>query len=1556
MAGQVNKKFVAMLVGASVLVLGGGVALYWFQFNKTGEDYVRQAREAEAIGDWEAAEELWGRAVGHEKTNILWLDGWAEALGNYTPATETEFRDKFQQLRGIKRQVAVTARTDADRTAEYLEFLLETFRRQGGASRLAVENFANEVEFMLAYYPEGGPLDGARSRLRRYRGIAWSLLSGASSTLTEEEIRDAEADLAAALSVDPADGEAMRAMVRLIGTRRARADAIDDRERAAALLAEQRAAVAAVLAADPDNMWGLVTALDLDADAFNLLTGEERESDRGSLYARLEELMERADAMVATIDADMLERLMLLEGLLTADGDRTPRAIELYEKVVEAQPAKTDLLIQLAALKQRNGLYEEAMEAVRRAETQESLPVSLDGSVRIQAKTQAPRFVAEFAIGRIGPDDEPAEVERLLTVASEARERFARGVNKESAQLPMLDGKIAAARANFLLEQGNQREAETALSEALGHFARYNTMTQDNSRDGLWLEGRTALRLNKSGVARDRFSALLRLDPRNPSVLLGLAEVEEMLGTQSSLEEALRYTEQAAALAPGNAMIRERIERLRRLTFKEVSDDPIEAIVFESERMFQGVDQMAPDAIAAERIVRDGIGEHGQEPRLVRQLVRVLMFTDRIDEAREAAEAGLAANPDSEILEAIRRRLSAGSMLEIMEITIDQSNASPLDKLLQKAEVRRQNGEIESAREALDEAVATAPDDPDVMEQQFLMALDVGNMDMARAVTARAKALNADRLDGITYEARVLAAENRHAESVELLREAVSRRPSDAPLWRLLASEQSALGRVSEALDSYRKALSITVNDRTTIRGYIALLAVSGQLEQALSEARRLREFAESDPAFNDIYLRLEANEGGGQGLATAIRIRERMVGEQPFNIGNKIELARLYTDARRWEDAKALLDQLEAEGEESLARVEALAKWYADQGRVRREDGYKDGIDLARGAFIEYIVGTQDREQTVDAYIAMAQFMMRRGRDEIALRAVEEARSQQDPKTLRAEKLYGEILMNGGMWRAAGEAFTTVINAGADDQRDTYRKLLVEMLLRTNEFEAARQQIDALPAEIQEDLTVLMQRADIAVAQNRQEDAMRLVDRAIELYPSRPLPFIKRAQFLMPNEALARDVMRNLDEALRLNPNDFQAHKLMATMHYRQGDQARALESLRASLRANPGQDPVLVGMLIELLEQERVGEALDVANEVIAARPTDATLMLLTGRVFMRRDYFDRAATLFEKAWELTRDQRVAMAYIDALLRSSPAKVQRASQVIAQLEVLGAQVNDDPQLLATRAMLEAKGDKMARAASFLTRAYEQSLGNPGLVLQWFRNARMVFDDDGERTVEYMNGLRGSMPAGTVQRDWLTYGIATTRIQDEREIEEAESDLRQLQADGAEELIKRLAHRLMGTGRYARGDYDGAAAAWRTGIEAFPDDWEMHNNLAYCVGVDQGRPTEGVPLARQAAQLADARADVYDTLGILLLNAGELDEAEDALLKAKERVRTERERVSVLLNQARLALKKGKPVEAKRLWTEADTAVYTLPDLREVVGEDLAEVKQEIDSAPTAD
>lgn len=1554
MAGRVNTKFVALLVGAAVVVLGGGVALFWFQINKTGETYAVAAREAEAAGDWPAAVENWGRAAGHENTNAEWLRSWVEAMGHIVPKTETEYRDLFTKMRGIKRQIATSARTDPEATAEYLDFFYRSFTRLGAGSRPAVENFSTETEQMLAYYPEGGAQQADRDRLRRFRGLAWAQLGGASSTMTEEEIESALADLRAALEADPTDGEAMRAEVRLLDTQKSRMEASGLLDRVAGYRDAQRAAVDRVLEADPENLWARLTDIELDAERFSTLSEDERATAEAGLLTRLDSVFASADSQPKVLTSEMIERLTILDSVINKESDRE-RSIGLIEKAVAAQGDPTDMLLQLASIREQSGDFDGAMADAKKAEAQEWLPVSLDGYVRLYAQRQAPMFIAEFAVSRLNDLEDPAAAEEMLETARSARDRFVKAVGGDNARVSMLDGQIAAAKYESLVAQNDQRGAENALTEALGHFAKFNERMQYQNREGLWREGLTALRLNKTGLARQRLNELLAMEPKNANVLLGLADVEEMLGTTQSYEAALRYTQRAAQLAPSNTDIKTRLERLEMRTFRRESSDPVEALVFESERIRTGVDSLAPDAIKAEEMLRAGLAEYGQDPKIVRQLVRVLMFTDRLPEAREVAQAGAAANPESEVIQTLLKRIEAGSLLDIVLLGIEESDATELDKLLQTVEACRQYNEPDRAAEALAQAIAMAPNDPDVIEQEFLQQLAKGDLEQARVIAERAKEYNADRLDGITFQARLFAAEGKHAEATELLREAVARRPADAPLWRLLATEQTELGLTTDAMESFRKALSITVNDATTIRGYVALLAVSGRLDEALSEARRLREFGDGDAVFVDLYLRLEASEGGDEGLATAIRQRQQIVGEQPFNVGNKLQLALLYIDARDWPKAKKIIDDLGAEGVNTLARVEVLAKWYADQGRVKVGDEYRDGIELARGAFIEYIVSGGEEGSTVDSYIAMARFMMQRGRDDVALRAVEEARAQQDPTQLRAEKLFGEIMMRQNLPRQAAEAFSRVVDAGADDSNDSYRKLLIEMLLRINEFESAGEQIAQLPELLQKDLTVLMQRADIAMAGGDLEKALSLVDEAIKLHPSRSLPFIKRAQYQMPNESLRRDVTRNLEEALRISPNDYQAHKLMATMHYREDNPDAALESLRASLRANPNQDGVLVGMLIELLERDRVGEAIDIANEVIDARPTDATLMLVTGRVFMRRDYFDRAASLFERAWNLTRDQRVAMAYIDALLRAKNPKVAAAGRVIQELEVLGAKVDEDPQLLATRAAIESRSGKSARAASFLTRAYEQSLGSPGQVIQWFRNVRVAFNDEGPASIQYMLGLREQMPASSIQRDWLTYGLAMTRIQDEIEIDEAESELTQLQTESSDALIRRLSYRLLGTGRYGRGDFEGAEAAWAVGIEAFPDDWEMFNNQAYCVGVDLNRPADGIPMARQAAQLADGRADVYDTLGKLLIMTGELDEAEDALLKAKERIRTERERVNVLLNQARLALARGQKAEARRYWTEADTTVFTLPDLREVVGDDLTEVKQQIDSAPGA-
>ncbi len=1551
MAGRVNTKFVVVLVVSAVVVLGAGLGLFWKMVNKTGETFATKARQFEAQQDWVNAEEAWGRAVGHEKTNIEWLRAWRESIGHLAPESQTEYENFFARYIQISKQLAATLRTDPDEAASYLELRSVFFKNFGRPGRAQIEQYVNELDSMLANFPESS-VPEQHNRLLRYRGLAWAALAGPASPLTPEEIESAESDLRAALSVDPKDGEAARGLIELLDTERQQAERDKQTDRVAEIAAEKREVVDALLAADPENPWGRVSDLELMYEESLKLPPEERSARKAALLSRLDDFVGWLSGHVAEVDSRVVDRVGVMEMLLDP-GSQGSRLTGLYEKAIGVMGEKSDLLLKLANLRMNAGDYEGAVALVEKVEAQPRLPVSVEGRMRLFYKAQAPRQIAEFSVLQIDKADNPEAAAALLETAREARDRYASKVGNDNPSIEMLDGQIALAAAKIAELKGDPRASRDAYEEALDHFSKYNELSNYESREGLWREGKTAMILDKTGLARQRFEKLHEMDPQSTEVLLALATVEERLGTPTNLDKALHFVNQALDRNPGDQKIIARRERLMQLTGAVRPEDPIEAILFESERLATGADGQAPDAMAAEKVVRDGLAAYPDEVRLVRQLARVLVLSDRLDDAKALVLAEQKKRPDDEVLSNLARRLSAGSMVDIVILDIEESNMPELSKLLRKIEVYRRYGESEKAEQALAAAIELAPDDPDVLEQRFLQALVAGQMDEAERIVSKAEELDADKLEGITFRARLLAAQGDHGGAVELLREATARMSTEAPLWRLLASEQAALGRMGDAIASYRRALEITENDPTTIRGYIATLASSGRTEEALAEARRLREYGKDDPTFLEVYLQLEASVGGKEGLTIAIERRKQLLGERPFDVNNKLSLAELYIKDRRWDEAKALIEELQQDHGDSLRLVQVLAQWYADQGRVKTEDGYRDGIELARGAFIDYIVSHDASEIGVDAYIAMARFMLDRGRDDVALRAVEEARQYQDPKQLRAEKLFGEIMMRRNLPRQASEAFAKVVEAGADDDADTYRKLLIEMLLRINDYDGAAREIAALDESHAEDLTVLMQRADIAMYRDDIDGAQKIVDRAMEKYPNSSLPFIKRAQILMMDENLWQDAKRNLEEALRVSPNDYQAHKLMATMYFRDGRKDDAIKELRASLAINPNQNALLVATLIELIEAGREGEALDVANEVIDKRPTDATLMLIAGRVFTQREKWDRATVLFDRAWKLTRDARVGIAYINTLLSTDPPKTNQAARVVLELEQLGAKIDEDPVLLAARGMIEQRSGKTARAQSFLSRAYEQALGNPGLVMQWFRDVRRTFEhaDTGE-AVRYMLSLRDQMPEGTDQRDWLTYGAALLRTQDEIEIEAAERDLESLISGTANEGIRRLSYRLLGSGRYSREAYEAAEEAWKRGIEAFPDDWEMHNNLAYCVGIDLGRPAEAVPLARQATQLADSRADVYDTLGSLLLKTGDLDEAEDALLKADERVKTERERVNVLLNLARLALARGNVDEAIRNWTEADTAVYTLPTLRDVVQDDLDAVKQQIRSA----
>ncbi|MBZ0171494.1 MAG: hypothetical protein K8E66_03865, partial [Phycisphaerales bacterium] len=808
MAGRVNTKFVVILVVSAVVVLGAGLYLFATMVNKTGESHAALARGHEANDKWRLAEESWGRAVGHEKTNIEWLRAWRDAIGQIVPETQTEYENFFARYVQISKQIAATLRTDPQVAAEYLELRSVFFRTLGGAARQQIAQYVNELDGILLNFPESSVKD-QRDRLRRYRGFAWAALAGNASPLTTPEIDAAKGDLLAALTVDPGDGEAARALLELLDTEKQRATTAKHADRAAAIQAEKIDVIRTLLAADPEDPWGRISDMEMATDALAAMPQAEREASRADLLARLDELADWVREHVTEIDSTAIDRVGLLEAVLTR-GSETSRLAGLYNRAIEVFGERTDLLLKLAALRMQSGDYQGAVDLVHKVESQPRLPVSVEGRMRLFFKMQAPKQIADFAVLQINQTDDASAAAALLDTAREARTRFAEQVGEESSSVAMLDGQIALARAELAVRTNDNRAANDAYLVALSHFSKFNELTEYANTDGLWREGRTAIILNKTGLARQRFEALRTLDPNSADVFLALAMVEEKLGTPTNLNEALLLIGQALDLRPGDPAVLARLERVRQLVGDSTSDDPIEAAVFEAERLATGADGQSPDAIAAERVVREALADHPGESGLIRQMVRVFVLSDRLDEARAFIKEMRAQYPDNEVIEMLERRVTAGSMLDIIILDIEESNNTELSKLLKKIEVYRRYGQPDKADETLARASALAPNDHDVLEQMFLQALVSGDMDESARIAARAEKANADKMDGITFQARLLAAQGKHAASVDLLREAVARISTEAPLWRLLATEQVALGRINEAVASFRRSLEIT--------------------------------------------------------------------------------------------------------------------------------------------------------------------------------------------------------------------------------------------------------------------------------------------------------------------------------------------------------------------------------------------------------------------------------------------------------------------------------------------------------------------------------------------------------------------------------------------------------------------------------------------------------------------------------------------------------------------------------------------------------------------------
>jgi tetratricopeptide (TPR) repeat protein len=108
------------------------------------------------------------------------------------------------------------------------------------------------------------------------------------------------------------------------------------------------------------------------------------------------------------------------------------------------------------------------------------------------------------------------------------------------------------------------------------------------------------------------------------------------------------------------------------------------------------------------------------------------------------------------------------------------------------------------------------------------------------------------------------------------------------------------------------------------------------------------------------------------------------------------------------------------------------------------------------------------------------------------------------------------------------------------------------------------------------------------------------------------------------------------------------------------------------------------------------------------------------------------------------------------------------------------------------------------------------------------------------------------------------------------------------LAAAGTDRVAVAMSHMSLGNVLYRMSDCAAAAKEFETVLQAFPNQFDALNNVAY-VEATCGDAQKALGYARRAAAIAPSNVDGIDTLGLAQLKAGDPAAAEATLLRGLE-------------------------------------------------------------------
>lgn len=1531
MASKVNTRFVVGLSAISLLVIGGLVLATITLLKNSGADLARMGDKKMAEQQYKEAAEIYAKAVNKEKTNTEFLRKWIEALHKTTPESQRAYSDAFLQhlVSAAMRQLAIVS-DDPAAQREYVEVR----RRLVEASpfhRVAYEAVISDIDLILQKYPQ--PTADSLV-MQGVRGLARLRIAVNTPDVSQQLIDAAKADLEAAFAADSSNEDFANGLATWHAMMAGRAAKANDFEAARTHMAASEQVIADFLSKNPESVLAAAVTIRQKLDALAREVAMRTERPPVSELRRMhEEFAEaarpRLDALAELAKAHP-ERVNLWTVRLIKDLEQSidpasgwARTEGIVRTMLNADPSDADLLIVLAEINEQRRDYEDAISVLQRVIDMPSPPLSLKGYLLFNRKAEAMfRQTQSMYLSLEGmPAEKTAEREAVIARIKSVRDKMAAVQDAEASPAMLLtDARLA-------LLAGDLIKADRLLEQ-------FNEGTQNSLPDGLMLASEVAVRRNELGAARDHLNQLLRIQSTNLVAILRLAQIEHNLKNTNRALELYRLAQQ---LQPNNAAIADQIALIEGVTLGTKVKDPVVQVVIDADTMLRDAAKTgdADSPQTSQRIVnfiRSEIARlNSTDPRLYRALALACIRNNDKAGAIAAVDEGLRHNPDNQDLKFFRIGIAEQDPLKARLELIDlRTENDPVERALSRFSVFSEFGKKTEAAAELAEAVRLAPNDKRVIELQFLNALAEKNWTLAEELALRGQREDVDGANGDTLRARLQAAKGNGAEGVRIMEAAVARGGAQPEAWRLLGHLQNGIGRSNDAINSFREALRLRPNDVPTINDLLATLIASGRPEMALSIARSSEPYANTDPTFMHTWMNLEAALGDRE---MVVQKRSTLFRVNPDDRDNAVALAALYMDAKKFDDARPIIDSLRAK-QDGLDAVNLDAAWHWAQRN----------FDKAKQVFESYIAA--QGTATVEPLMVFAQFLLQRQDVDGAIAVLNRARPLQDPKTAAVDRALADTYFSLGRLEDTEQACRRVIDAGADTPEKLYRKRLAESLIGLRRLDEASAILDPMLAAQDVDATTMLIAAEARKHRGDARGQRELLDRAVQKFPNDANVFFRRGQAMVESSTdpvVLRDAIADFTKAIQLNPSLWQALRLRALAHEYLKESEKAIADLRQALEVNPYDNELLGGLVGYLLRENRSTDAFEVANRVLEKRPRDAAAHVGVAQIFSNAGRWDQAIRYMERAYTIDPQDGIAQRYLDTLLSAKPSPALTQAERV--LDGLKDRIPTNPGLLMAQARLrmaqrrEAESLRAARDALALLK-----VDDPRLMIGWFTETRR-FVPAGPSLNRFLQDLSD---AG-VATEWLAFFRAALFLENVEAQPQGIEVLRDILARSQNKPLRQFTHRALTGALYNSARYEEAATAMRAALSEFPDDVEVMNNLAYTLAKRLNRAEEALPLAEQAARMRPT-AEVIDTLALCLLLNGKAETASAELARAAAMDMSPSTAISIAMHQAEVFHALGRTEEARNALNNAQKIAENNPAATtNQLKSDLAEVAKRL-------